>query len=366
MKHNNKEWNMTFEDLEVRRIAELFKQEALIKSDLRWESFSDVFIKEVQKASLVIDCGAEYGYYIDMALKYGDSTIEIIAIEPEKTRFDALHKFFAKHKNVCILPYALSQTNGFITLYKTEGKSASVDENLTQWEYTEKSSFQVESRTLDSLLEGKSPDIIKMDIEGAEVFAFQGMYEMLKHSSPVVFLEYHMKFVHSLEPEGEKIILNILQSLGYKIYDYRGNVTTLKHARVIIAKPERAQSIDFIKEGNQRNYHFAKQFSMLYFQFMEYASQYSKIVIYGAGTMGQTAYKLLDSKKLVAMVDQNAKAIYQSYCDVQDLTFFEITDPKQYDAILITVLGREDHIVQDLMQKYNIDAAKFLIFNLDQ
>lgn len=81
--------------------------------------------------------------------------------------------------------------------------------------------------------------------------------------------------------------------------------------------------------------------------------------------MGQTAYKLLDSKKIVAMVDQNAKVLNQSYCGVQDLTFFEITEPQQYDAILITVLGRENHIMQDLMQKYNIDAAKFLIFNLD-
>lgn len=68
--------------------------------------------------------------------------------------------------------------------------------------------------------------------------AFQLKSETLKHSSPVIFLEYHTKFVHSLEPEGEQIILNILHSLGYEIYDYKGNLTTLNHARVIIASPE--------------------------------------------------------------------------------------------------------------------------------
>ena len=51
------------------------------------------------------------------------------------------------------------------------------------------------------------PSVIKMDIEGFEVEAFEGGWEVIRNLRPQIFLEIHPKFIHKRNPGAfEKLV----------------------------------------------------------------------------------------------------------------------------------------------------------------
>lgn len=72
--------------------------------------------------------------------------------------------------------------------------------------------YQVESFNLDSFSEQNkiTPNIIKIDVEGAEMLVLKGAINILKQYKPRIFLS-----THSVELEKE--CLDFLKSLGYQL-----------------------------------------------------------------------------------------------------------------------------------------------------
>lgn len=62
------------------------------------------------------------------------------------------------------------------------------------------------------------PDLIKMDIEGAEIDCLQGSLDLINQSGPTMIIAFHSKI---LLQQGYEL----LTSLGYKLYDQRGPLT---------------------------------------------------------------------------------------------------------------------------------------------
>lgn len=70
---------------------------------------------------------------------------------------------------------------------------------------------------LDTYVEEKRlplPDLIKMDIEGADEPIFKGMENLLKTARPLVYLEGGIG-----NERGEVIAINFLRERGFKICD---------------------------------------------------------------------------------------------------------------------------------------------------
>jgi hypothetical protein len=68
-------------------------------------------------------------------------------------------------------------------------------------------------------------DVVKIDIEGHEPFAIQGMMQLLKKNRPIIFAEFaphNLKILGKTEP---KEFLHLLTDLGYTInlIDRQGN-----------------------------------------------------------------------------------------------------------------------------------------------
>lgn len=83
-------------------------------------------------------------------------------------------------------------------------------------------SFSVKTLKLDNYFKNnKSPDIIKMDIEGSEIEALQGMETILSEAKPTIFIEVHLDSVDSQD------VTDILQE-----YDYRLETLTKSKSRV--------------------------------------------------------------------------------------------------------------------------------------
>lgn len=357
---------------EVHRIAGLFDdlKKQKYRHDLRWKEFSEVFINEVKKANMFVDCGAEYGYYIGLALSYAKDGCQIVAIEPEPPRYNALVSFFEYYKNIEILPYAVAEQEGEISIYKTEGRSASIDKNLTQWGNVEKEEIKVKSVTLDSLLKNRIPDIVKMDIAGAEVFALPGMKQTMLKYAPVIFLEYHPSFIDSLTSNGEQKIINLLQECHYDVYNHFGEKCSLNHSRVILATSAKAKNIAFLRRSNNNQMlgsdvllAFSKYFNMFYEQIQVLKQlDYQNIIIYGAGTVGKSIQRFFP-QNVVAFIDQNAHMI-----ELENEIKVEVKHPDalkemNYDIIVISVLGREKQISEILIAQYLIDKNKVFIFS---
>jgi FkbM family methyltransferase len=102
-------------------------------------------------------------------------TGKVYAFEPDKTNFHHLRNNTQNLTNVEFINKAVSDKTGKITLYKSE--LLNVDHKTYETEnYTEK--IEIDCVAADDVVADKKVDFIKIDIQGFEYFAFQGMQQI--------------------------------------------------------------------------------------------------------------------------------------------------------------------------------------------
>jgi len=135
----------------------------------------DFQLKESPK--VIVDTGANIGLTsIYFANKYPDA--QIIAIEPENGNYEALKKNVSPYTNIRTINAALWNKNEEINLidpgrhgncgFRTDSKESPVDNNYPVCQ-------QIQAITIDKIMEEYqlvSIDILKLDIEGAEIEVF--------------------------------------------------------------------------------------------------------------------------------------------------------------------------------------------------
>lgn len=80
--------------------------------------------------------------------------------------------------------------------------------------------LNVPSMTLDDYCSNKKfekVDVIKVDIEGAEVLAIHGMHRMLEVYSPIILMEIHPNQIREFGEQPEKIF-SFFERAGYGAY----------------------------------------------------------------------------------------------------------------------------------------------------
>ncbi len=188
-----------------------------------WEDVETKIIeKEIEEGDIVLDIGANIGFYtLIMAKLVGDKG-KVYAFEADKDNFEILKKNVEinKYHNVVLINKAVWDKNGTIKFYVNENNTAgnSVDGNDGE-EYNE-----VESIKLDEYFdENKKIDFIKMDIEGSEGRAVKGMANILKRNKGMkIITEFCPRM---LDKVGEEIgfnaedYLKLLKEEGFELYD---------------------------------------------------------------------------------------------------------------------------------------------------
>lgn len=136
-----------------------------------------------------IDVGANLGYYTCLALQNGRG---VMAIEPQARNLRSLYQNLISNgwqSGAEVMPVALSDAPGLLTLYGASGPSASL---LHGWAgYSSKYSQVVAVSTLDNLIAGRFPNerlLIKIDVEGAEYGVLKGATQTLARSVPPIWL----------------------------------------------------------------------------------------------------------------------------------------------------------------------------------
>ena len=141
-----------------------------------YEPLETKVIKDIVKeGDVVIDAGANIGYYTILLSKLVGATGKVYAFEPGEECFSLLKKNLRENRccNVILINKALFNKKGKIKFYiDKEDKGSSSVLKTNGMEVISLRCVSVESTTLDN--EIKEPiDFMKIDIEGAELQALQ-------------------------------------------------------------------------------------------------------------------------------------------------------------------------------------------------
>ena len=147
----------------------------------------------LRKGDIVIDIGANIGYYALMEARLVAETGKVYACEPIPKSIELLKKSIeANHyANIEILNIALGDRNGTAEIYLSRNSNWHSMSDLRTFE--EMGKMVVEVRTVDKLLEDTDfPNFIRMDVEGYESKVIKGMENTMKNSKLTgLFIEIH-------------------------------------------------------------------------------------------------------------------------------------------------------------------------------
>ena len=162
-----------------------------------------IFKDNVKDGDNVIDLGANIGYFTLILAKLVGPTGKVFAFEPDPRNLALLKKNveYNNYKNVIIVPKAVSDVNDKCTLYvgqKTFGQNRIYKPKKTK----NQNFIPIDSETvrLDDFFKTNNLlnkiSFIKMDIEGAEFLALNGMKEILKLNKNIkLFTEVEISYL---------------------------------------------------------------------------------------------------------------------------------------------------------------------------
>lgn len=185
-----------------------------------YEEFQTSIVKEkVKKGDIILDIGANIGYYTLIFAKLVGENGKVYAFEPDPTNFAILKKNVEinEYKNVILIPKAVSNENTKVKLYLSENNKG--DHRIFDL-HDGRKFVEVESVKLDDYFKDYSGKInfIKMDIQGAEGRAVLGMCDLLNRNKNV-------KIISEFWPVGLKQFgiepleyLKLFLKQGFNIY----------------------------------------------------------------------------------------------------------------------------------------------------
>ena len=178
---------------------------------------AEKFVKYAKRSNVIYDIGAHIGYYTLLASKFTEPDGKIFAFEPLPGNLQQLkrHVEINNRSNVVLIEKAVSIKTGK-TLFTNSGNNVanSICENSPMFQFGQ--SIEVKTCTLDDLLLNGDllpPQLIKMDIEGAEFDALRGAELLLRKHHPTIFLSTH----NCQNPGVHKKCCDFLINMGYAL-----------------------------------------------------------------------------------------------------------------------------------------------------
>ncbi|MCA9882643.1 MAG: FkbM family methyltransferase [Anaerolineae bacterium] len=147
-------------------------------------------VAHIRPDQVVYDIGANVGFYTLLAAKQVGSGGYVIAFEPFERNIQFLKRHIALNRlnNVTIETKAVGAENG--QAFFQEGNSPSMGHLAAV-------GIPVELITVDTVAAaGHAPDVLKIDVEGAELDVLKGASHTLTDHSPIIFLATHGEHVH--------------------------------------------------------------------------------------------------------------------------------------------------------------------------
>lgn len=184
----------------------------------------DYIDRSVWCGRVIYDIGAHIGYHtLNFAHRLNQKG-RVFSFEPHPLHLERIEANLSHNADlldfVTLMPVALCNSTGDLEFYCTEsveegGSSASFIEGAStsrpRSNYTEYQAIVVEAARLDDLIAaGKClpPDLMKIDVEGAESLVIEGALATIGMYKPLVLIEVH-------SPRNMLQVTTMLASIGY-------------------------------------------------------------------------------------------------------------------------------------------------------
>jgi FkbM family methyltransferase len=199
--------------------------------------------EEIHEGDIVIDVGANIGYYTLIFAQLVGKSGKVIAFEPESKNFEILKKNVEinNYDNVIVEQKIVSEKCGKMKLYVSD--SDIVGHRIQQMKNL-KNFVEVESVTLDDYMKklnlDKKVNFIKIDVEGAEPNVLEGSNKILEENDQLkIFTEFNREVIKKYDVEPKKMI-DLLYRNGFKIYlpNYNNNKINLTSANELLTSKE--------------------------------------------------------------------------------------------------------------------------------
>jgi FkbM family methyltransferase len=178
-------------------------------------------LKQVKKDWIVYDIGANLGYYSIFLARAVGSKGHVYSFEANPLCAYFLQTNLAQNQieNCDIYPVAIMDKSENIP-FTINYASSAVGVIQKSIFYLAKAGHEitVESHSIDWLVENyglKPPQLLKIDIEGAEQYALRGMEKTLENYHPVILIEIHGK-------DAANHCLPLLEKVGYRFQNMEG------------------------------------------------------------------------------------------------------------------------------------------------
>lgn len=187
--------------------------ENLIETKLYEPHVTAFLNKHLRDGMTFVDVGANIGYFTLTAATKVGKTGKVIAVECNPRNVELI--LMSLHRNgfdqVTVYPFAVGDAQQLMSF--SWGFSNGF---VTELAPDEDEAFIVQAVTLDSLLKNEPRvDVIKIDIEGSEANAWQGMQETIAWHYPVLLMEFFPALLERISGLKADDFLNTVFARGY-------------------------------------------------------------------------------------------------------------------------------------------------------
>jgi FkbM family methyltransferase len=160
------------------------------------------------------DLGANFGFFSLIAARLVGPEGRVFAFEPEASLMERIKANVERNglKNVTLVDAAIWSESGSVTFHRSDcGTSPDRGTGHVAQKAGSEVGIQVRSVALDDFIrQNPAPDVIKCDVEGAELEAFRGAGRLLEQHKPLVICEVH-------SPESKAGLCTLFAGFGYAV-----------------------------------------------------------------------------------------------------------------------------------------------------
>ncbi len=191
------------------------------------------FQREVKKGDVVLDIGANIGYYTLIFAKGVGINGHVYAFEPEPQNFALLSKNASinSYKNVTLIQKAVYSVSKKIELFISKENEG---DHRTFNSHDARESLKVDALKLDEYFKGfnRALNFIKMDIQGSEYYALKGMVGLLKTNPKLVLVSEFWPYGMALSGIEPRAYIELILEMGFTIYYFNEKNGALQNTNI--------------------------------------------------------------------------------------------------------------------------------------
>jgi FkbM family methyltransferase len=184
-----------------------------------YEEFElSLFRAALRPGMVLMDVGANIGYYSLAAASQTQDEATIYAFEPEPQVLASLHDNIALNSFKSILPFdrALADKRGVLRLNVDQANMGK--HSLVQADGGNSRQIEIQTLTMDEFVREHGitrVDLIKLDVEGAEGMVLAGARDTIAKFGPVIFMEYTPDWLVRAGTDTQRLFADFT-ALGYR------------------------------------------------------------------------------------------------------------------------------------------------------